>query len=122
MQVSSDISKPTYEKNGSKRTIDYIFPNSKPSVINTKTINYLNSDQYALSIKIQIPPIIYITEHTLTSEKTTKHRYDECRENLKDISVDDCEMDNIILKFVPKRFKEALEPLNARSLRTYFPI
>ena len=54
LQVTSDISKPTYEKNGTKSTLDYIFTKSKTSVINAKTVNYLNSDHHALTIKIKI--------------------------------------------------------------------
>ena len=110
LQVTSDISKPTFEKNGSKSTLDYIFTNSKTSVINAKTVNYLNSDHYALTIKIRIPPIIHITKDTIKCEKKTKLNYEECRDDLKDISVDVYEIDDIILKL-----NDILKPENNKN-------
>ena len=79
-------------------------------MINAKTVNYLNSDHYALTIKIKIPPIIHITKDTIKCEKKTKLNYEECRDDLKDISVDVYEIDDTILKL-----NDILKPENNKN-------
>ena len=54
IHLKSDPSIPTFEKNGRKATLDYIFASQSVKVMNVNVVNNLNSDQYTLSIKLKI--------------------------------------------------------------------
>ena len=70
--VATNIDEPTYEKNGNKSTIDYVFANKKVELIETKTINLLNSDHYTTTVKIKIPAIAYISENSFKDSPKTR--------------------------------------------------
>ena len=54
MSSKSDISLPTYEKNGGKATNDYIFASDSLGGCRTAVMNHCMSDHYAITISFKI--------------------------------------------------------------------